>query len=102
MSIPSRQTTAKWSTGAGTLLSKAERADDVAAVTAADGAAMENDLRIAEINDVASVASELSTGLRARGHEVVLFQPKLAGGHLPGFIKPAVVPMRALEWAQLV
>ena len=74
----------------------------MAAVSAADGAALENDLRIAEINDVASVASELSTGLRARGHDVVLFQPKLAGGHLPGLIKPAVVPMRALEWAQLV
>lgn len=59
-------------------------------------------MRIAEINDVASVASELTAGLRARGHEVVLFQPKLTGGQLPGLIKPAVVPLRAFEWAQLV
>lgn len=59
-------------------------------------------MRIAEINDVASVASELTTGLRARGHDVTLFQPRLVGGQLPGLIKPAVVPLRAFEWAQLV
>ena len=59
-------------------------------------------MRIAEINDVASVASELSAGLRARGHDVTLFQPRLVGGQLPGLIKPAVVPLRAFEWGQLV
>ncbi|MGH2633685.1 MAG: glycosyltransferase family 4 protein, partial [Tepidiformaceae bacterium] len=59
-------------------------------------------MRIAEINDVASVASELTAGLRARGHDVTLFQPRLVGGQLPGLIKPAVVPLRAFEWGQLV
>ena len=59
-------------------------------------------MRIAEINDVASVASELANGLRARGHDVALFQPRLFGGHLPNALKPFVAPVRVYEWARLL
>ena len=59
-------------------------------------------MRIAEINDIASVASDLSTGLRGRGHEVTLIQPRLIGGSLPWAIKPVVGPVRAVEWAQII
>jgi glycosyltransferase involved in cell wall biosynthesis len=59
-------------------------------------------MRIAEINDVASVASELARGLRARGHVADLIQPRLIGGSLPVMVKPAVAPLRALDWADIV
>lgn len=59
-------------------------------------------MRIAEINDVASVASELARGLRARGQDVTLLQPGLVGGGLPPAIKAVVAPLRALEWARML
>lgn len=59
-------------------------------------------MRIAEINDIASVASELTRGLRQRGHDVALFQPRLVGGGLPAFAKPVVAPARAAEWARVI
>jgi glycosyltransferase involved in cell wall biosynthesis len=59
-------------------------------------------MRFCEINDIASVASELARGLRARGHEVDLLQPRLAGGSLPSAVKPLVGPVRALEWARII
>jgi glycosyltransferase involved in cell wall biosynthesis len=59
-------------------------------------------MRIAEINDVASVASELTRGLRARGHDVTLLQPSLVGGGLPPGIKAVVAPIRALDWARVL
>lgn len=58
-------------------------------------------MRIAEINDVASVASELTRGLQARGHEVTFIQPRLFGARLHWAIKGLVGPVRALEWLQL-
>ena len=59
-------------------------------------------MRIAEINDIASVASDLAAGLRARGHEVTLIRPRLVGGGLPWMVKPVVGPVRAVEWAQII
>lgn len=59
-------------------------------------------MRIAEINDVAYVASELATGLRARGHEVTVIQPRLFGSNLAGTVKPVVGPIRAAEWLQII
>jgi glycosyltransferase involved in cell wall biosynthesis len=59
-------------------------------------------MRIAEINDIASVASELADGLRARGHEVTVIRPRLIGGRLPWMVKPVVGPARAVEWAQII
>jgi glycosyltransferase involved in cell wall biosynthesis len=59
-------------------------------------------MRFCEINDIASVASELARGLRARGHEVTLIQPRLAGGSLPAPIKPVAAPVRAIEWARII
>lgn len=59
-------------------------------------------MRIAEINDIASVASGLADGLTARGHEVTLIRPRLVGGALPWMIKPVVAPARAVEWAQII
>ncbi|MFN0145526.1 MAG: glycosyltransferase family 4 protein [Dehalococcoidia bacterium] len=59
-------------------------------------------MRIAEINDIASVASELAGGLRARGHEVTVIRPRLVGGKLPWMVKPVVGPIRAVEWAQII
>lgn len=59
-------------------------------------------MRIAEINDIASVASELAEGLRARGHTVKVIRPRLFGGSLPWMVKPLVGPVRAVEWAQLI
>ena len=60
------------------------------------------EMRIAEINDIASVASELAEGLRARGHTVEVIRPRLFGGQLPWMVKPVVGPIRAVEWAQLI
>lgn len=59
-------------------------------------------MRIAEINDIASVASDLAAGLRARGHDVTLIRPRLVGGGLPWMVKPVVGPVRAVEWAQII
>jgi len=59
-------------------------------------------MRIAEINDVASVASELGEGLRRRGHEVTLIRPKAPGAKLPQLLKPVTVPARAIEWAKVI
>lgn len=59
-------------------------------------------MRIAEINDIASVASDLAKGLRERGHEVTIIRPRLFGGGLPWMVKPAVGPVRGVEWAQII
>ncbi|MCK6564300.1 MAG: glycosyltransferase family 4 protein, partial [Dehalococcoidia bacterium] len=59
-------------------------------------------MRICEINDIASVASDLAKALRARGHEVELIQPPLFGGKLPAVVKPVIAPFRALEWAHTI
>ena len=59
-------------------------------------------MRIAQINDIASVASELTHGLRARGHDVTLMQPPLRGATLHPLVKPLVGPARAMEWVDLL
>jgi glycosyltransferase involved in cell wall biosynthesis len=59
-------------------------------------------MRIAEINDIASVASEIGAGLRARGHEVTLFHPRLVGANLHPQVKPVTAPIRALDWLDLI
>ncbi len=59
-------------------------------------------MRIAEINDIASVASEIGAGLRARGHQVTLFHPRLVGANLHPQIKPITAPIRALDWLDLI
>ncbi len=59
-------------------------------------------MRIAEINDVASVASEIARGLRARGHDVDLLQPHLVGASLHPLVKPVVGPARAADWMSLI
>jgi len=59
-------------------------------------------MRIAEINDIASVASEIGAGLRRRGHEVTLFHPRLVGARLHPQVKPITAPVRALDWMDLI
>ena len=59
-------------------------------------------MRIAEINDIASVASDLATGMRRRGHDVIVIRPRLVGGGLHWAVKPVVSPVRAVEWAQII
>lgn len=59
-------------------------------------------MRIAEINDIASVASEIGAGLRARGHDVTLYHPRLVGANLHPQIKPVTAPVRALDWLDLI
>lgn len=59
-------------------------------------------MRIAEINDIASVASDLAKGLRDRGHDVTVIRPRLFGGGLPWMVKPVVGPIRGVEWAQII
>ena len=59
-------------------------------------------MRIVEINDIASVATELGAGLTARGHDVTLIQPRLVGAKLPPAMKPVVGPVRAAEWLSLI
>jgi glycosyltransferase involved in cell wall biosynthesis len=59
-------------------------------------------MRIAEINDIASVATEIAAGLRALGHEVDFFAPRLFGARLPTPIKPVTAPARALDWLDIV
>ncbi len=58
-------------------------------------------MRFVQVNDIASVASELAVALRKRGHEVDLLYPKLHGAHLPPLGKLAVSPLRALDWLRL-
>lgn len=58
-------------------------------------------MRIAQVNDVASVAAEICAGLRARGHDVELLHPRLYGANLPAAIKPVVVPLRLIDWLRL-
>lgn len=58
-------------------------------------------MRIAEVNDIASVASELVKGLQSRGHSATLIEPRLFGARLHWAIKPLISPIRALEWARL-
>src|SRR5689334_1902757 len=59
-------------------------------------------MRIVEVNDIASVATEISRGLRARGHDVTFIQPRLVGASLHPLVKPSVGPLRALDWAATV
>lgn len=59
-------------------------------------------MRIAEINDIASVASEITKGLRARGHDVTFMQPRLVGAKLHPLVKPVVGPARAADWVDLI
>lgn len=59
-------------------------------------------MKICEVNDIASVATELADGLKARGHDVQVIRPRLIGGTLPWSIKPVVGPVRAVEWAQII
>lgn len=58
-------------------------------------------MRIVEINDIASVASEIGEGLRLRGHEVDLLHPRLFGARLHPYLKPATIPFRGLDWLNL-
>ena len=58
-------------------------------------------MRIAQVNDIASVASEITAGLRERGHEVDFLQPPLRGGGLDDRWKPFIAPLRAVEIAAL-
>jgi glycosyltransferase involved in cell wall biosynthesis len=59
-------------------------------------------MRIAEINDIASVATEIGAGLRSLGHEVDFFSPRLVGARLPGSLKPVTAPVRALDWLDTI
>lgn len=59
-------------------------------------------VRVAVINDIASVGSEIGAGLRARGHTVDLFMPRLVGARLHPHLKPLTAPVRALDWLDLV
>ena len=59
-------------------------------------------MRIAEINDVANVASELGRALEARGHDVTLIQPRAFGAKLPWMVKPLAAPARLVDWAGII
>jgi len=59
-------------------------------------------MRIAEINDIASVATEIGTGLRVRGHDVGFIHPRLFGAKLPPPLKPLTAPIRAPDWLDMV
>lgn len=58
-------------------------------------------MRFVQVNDIASVASELAVALRKRGHEVDLLYPRLYGAGLPPLWKLAVVPARFADWVRL-
>jgi glycosyltransferase involved in cell wall biosynthesis len=58
-------------------------------------------MRFVQVNDIASVASELAVALRKRGHEVDLLYPRLYGASLPPVGKLAVAPLRFLDWVRL-
>ncbi|MBN9492682.1 glycosyltransferase family 4 protein [bacterium] len=55
-------------------------------------------MRIAELNDIAYVATELTGALRERGHDVTLIRPRLIGATLAPAIKPLVAPARIDDW----
>lgn len=55
-------------------------------------------MRIAELNDIAYVATELTGALRERGHDVTLIRPRLVGATLAPTIKPLVAPARIDDW----
>lgn len=59
-------------------------------------------MRIAEINDIASVATEIGAGLQARGHDVGYIHPRLFGATLPPALKPITAPIRAPDWLDMV
>ena len=58
-------------------------------------------MRFVQVNDIASVASELAVALRKRGHHVDLLYPKLHGAGLSPLWKLAVAPLRSLDWLRL-
>ena len=58
-------------------------------------------MRFVQVNDIASVASELAVALRKRGHEVDLLYPRLYGAGLPPVWKLAVVPARFADWVRV-
>jgi glycosyltransferase involved in cell wall biosynthesis len=58
-------------------------------------------MRFVQVNDIASVATELATGLRKRGHEVDLLYPRLYGAELAPAWKLAISPLRFLDWLRL-
>jgi glycosyltransferase involved in cell wall biosynthesis len=58
-------------------------------------------MRFVQVNDIASVASELAVALRKRGHHVDLLYPKLHGAGLPPLWKLAVAPLRSIDWLRL-
>lgn len=58
-------------------------------------------MRFVQVNDIASVASELAAALRKRGHEVDLFYPTLHGSTLPPLGKVLVSPLRFFDWLRL-
>ncbi len=58
-------------------------------------------MRFAQVNDIASVASELAAALRARGHDVDILQPRLYGATLPPLLKLLVAPLRLADWVRL-
>ena len=58
-------------------------------------------MRIAEVNDVAWVATEFTAGLREIGHESELLRPRLVGATLPPWLKPVVAPVRFIDWLRL-
>lgn len=58
-------------------------------------------MRFVQVNDIASVASELAVALRKRGHHVDLLYPKLHGAGLPPLAKLAVTPLRFVDWLRL-
>jgi glycosyltransferase involved in cell wall biosynthesis len=59
-------------------------------------------VRIAHINDIASVASVLAAEQRARGHFVEIFDPAKPGGSLGYPWKLASVPLRAIPIAAAI
>ena len=58
-------------------------------------------MRFVQVNDIASVASELAVALRRRGHHVDLLYPRLHGAQLPPLGKLAVAPLRFVDWLRL-
>ncbi len=58
-------------------------------------------MRFVQVNDIASVASELAVALRKRGHHVDMFYPRLYGAALPPLGKLAVSPLRFVDWLRL-
>ena len=58
-------------------------------------------MRFVQVNDIASVASELAVALRKRGHHVDLLYPKLHGAGLPPPAKLVVAPLRFIDWVRL-